>query len=79
MDARDRGGTRAGRSLIIVLCMFLQLLGSTGATATQTQPSSQSLDPACIRFDDPNAVVNGEIVYAGFTAYEFGLDHAVRA
>ena len=28
------------------------------------------LDPSCIRFDDPNAVVNGEIVYAGFTAYE---------
>ena len=57
----------------------LQLLGSTGARATQTAPPFRSLDPACIRFDDPNAVVNGEIVYAAFTAYEFGLDHAVNA
>jgi hypothetical protein len=39
---------------------------------------SPGLDPSCIRFDDPNAVVNGEIVYAGFTAYELGLDHACR-
>ncbi len=59
--------------------MLLQLLGSAGARATQTAPSSRSLDPACIRFDDPNAVVNGEIVYAGFTAYESALDHAVDA
>ena len=57
----------------------LALLGSAGARATQTAPSPPSLDPACIRFDDPNAVVNGEIVYAGFTAYESGLDHAVDA
>jgi len=57
----------------------VQLLGSTGARATQTAPPSRSLDPACIRFDDPNAVVNGEIVYAAFTAYEFGLEHAVDA
>ena len=48
-------------------------------TATQTASSPASLDPACIRFDDPNAVVNGEIVYAGFTAYEAALDHAVDA
>jgi hypothetical protein len=59
--------------------MLLPLLGSTGARAIQSAPSSQSLDPACIRFDDPNAVVNGEVVYAGFTAYESGLDHAVDA
>src|SRR5215212_3285378 len=57
----------------------VQLLGSTGARATQAAPPSRSLDPACIRFIDPNAVVNGEIVYAGFTAYEVGLDHAVDA
>ena len=79
MSVGERAGTRAGRSLVIVLFMLLPLLGSTGATATLTQPGSRSLDPACIRFDDPNAVVNGEIVYAGFTAYEFGLDHAVEA
>ena len=79
MSVGERAGTRAGRSLVIVLFMLLPLLGSTGATATLTQSASRSLDPACIRFDDPNAVVNGEIVYAGFTAYEFGLDHAVEA
>jgi hypothetical protein len=62
----------------MVLCL-LWLLGSAGATAMQTAPSPASLDPACIRFDDPNAVVNGEIVYAGFTAYASGLDHAVAA
>jgi hypothetical protein len=72
-------GTHAGRSLLIVLCMFSQLLGSASAGATQTAPATRSLDPACIRFDDPNAVVNGEIVYAGFTAYESGLDHALDA
>jgi hypothetical protein len=59
--------------------MLLQLLGSVGATATQPASSLASLDPACIRFNDPNAVVNGEIVYAGFTAYEAALDHAVDA
>ncbi len=81
MNARQWAGTRPARGLLIVLCLLLQapLLGSTGARATQTAPPSRSLDPACIRFDDPNAVVNGEIVYAAFTAYEFGLDHAVDA
>src|SRR5918998_326923 len=81
MNARQSAGTRAGRGLLIVLCLLLQvpLLGSTGVRATQTAPPSRSLDPACVRFDDPNAVVNGEIIYAGFTAYEAGLDHAVNA
>ena len=77
MNIKQWAGTRAGRSLLIVLCVLV--LGSVGATATQTTPSLPSLDPACVRFDDPNAVVNGEIVYAGFTAYEAGLDHAVDA
>jgi hypothetical protein len=79
LHTKHRSGTRAGRSLFIVLCVLLQVLGSTGARATQSAPSSRSLDPACIRFIDPNAVVNGEIVYVGFTAYEAGLDHAVAA
>ena len=79
-ERRRSGQERApAQSLPIVLCLLLQLLGSAGATATQTASSPASLDPACIRFDDPNAVVNGEIVYAGFTAYEAGLDHAVDA
>jgi hypothetical protein len=60
-----------------MLCLLVQL-GSAGAAAMQTAPLP-SLDPACIRFDDPNAVVNGEIVYADFTAYTSGLDHAVDA
>jgi hypothetical protein len=55
------------------------LLGAPGAMAMQTALSLPSLDPACVRFDDPNAVVNGEIVYAGFTAYQSGVDHAVDA
>jgi hypothetical protein len=79
MYLREWAGTRAGRALLIVVCMLVPLLGSTGARATQTAPLARSLDPACIRFDDPNAVVNGEIVYAEFTAYDFGLEHAVDA
>ena len=70
---------RAARSLLALLCLLT--LGIAGAAASQvTTPSpSPNLDPACIRFDDPNAVLNGEIVYAGFTAYEDGLAHAVEA
>src|SRR5215204_1806696 len=79
VNIKEWAGTRAGRILLIVLCLLLPLLGSAGARATQTAPLSRSLDPACIRFDDPNAVVNGEIVYAGFTAYDAALDHAVDA
>jgi hypothetical protein len=77
MSVKHRAGTRAGRSVPIVLCLLL--LGLAGATAAQTATSLPSLDPSCVRFDDPNAVANGEIVYAGFTAYEHGLDHAVDA
>ena len=77
MNVKEMAGVRAVGSLLIVLCV--SLLGLAGATARQNTPSLPSLDPACIRFDDPNAVVNGEIVYAGFTAYELGLDHAVDA
>ena len=79
VTARDRAGRLAGQSLLILLGMLFPLLGSAGATATLTAQSPPSLDPACIRFNDPNAVVNGEIVYAGFTAYASGLDHAVDA
>src|SRR5215207_2365037 len=79
LHTKHQSGTRAGRSFFIVLCVLLQVLGSTGARATQSAPSPRSLDPACIRFIDPNAVVNGEIVYAGFTAYEAALDHALDA
>ncbi len=73
---RDRAGSLAAQSLLISLCL---LVGSAGATATQPAPSPASLDPACNRFNDPHAVVNGEIVYAGFTAYEAALDHALAA
>jgi hypothetical protein len=79
VSLEERAGTRAGQILPIMLGILLQLLGSVGATATQTASPPASLDPACIRFDDPNAVVNGEIAYAGFTAYEAALDHAVDA
>jgi hypothetical protein len=79
VSLEERAGTCAGRILLVVLGMLLPLLGSVGATATQTASSLASLDPACIRFDDPNAVVNGEIVYAEFTAYQAALDHALDA
>jgi hypothetical protein len=61
------------------MLLHLQPLASGEATVMQTAQSLPSLDPACVRFDDPNAVVNAEIVYAGFTAYEAALDHAVEA
>jgi hypothetical protein len=80
-NLKERVGTRAGPSVLIVLGMLLHLqpLASGDATVMQTAQSLPSLDPACVRFDDPNAVVNAEIVYAGFTAYEAALDHAVEA
>ncbi len=70
---------RAARSLLIVAGLLA--LGLAGAAAMQvTTPSpSRSLDPACIRFNDPTAVMNGEIVFARFTAYEEDLAHAVEA
>ncbi len=83
MSVNEREGTRPRQILPIALGMLLlllvQLLGSAGVMAAQTGPSPVSLDPACIRFDDPDAVINGEIAYAGFTAYEAALDHAVAA
>lgn len=85
MSVNERVGTRPRQILPIALGMLLlllvlvQLLGSASVMATQTGPSPVSLDPACIRFDDPDAVVNGEIAYAGFTVYQAALDHAVAA
>ena len=77
MSVKERSGMRAIQSLPIVLSLLLG--GLAGVTAAQSPPASPFLDPSCIRFDDPNAVVNGEIVYAGFTAYELGLDRAIDA
>jgi hypothetical protein len=68
---------RAARSVPIVLGLLL--LGLTGALATPTAPAAPSVDPACIRFLDPPAVVHGEVVYTDFTAYDAALDHAVAA
>ena len=62
---------------MIVLCV--PLIWLTGNSAGQALSATPSLDPACIRFDDPNAVVNGEIVYVDFTAYDFALAHALAA
>ena len=66
----------ATRSLLIVFCLLTA--GLPGAAARQVSPPSPPpfLDPACIRFNDPTAVMGGEIVYAGFTAYEDALAHA---
>ena len=63
----------------IVLVLLMVGMASAGAAQVTTPSPSPALDPACIRFDDPNAVLNGEIVYAGFTAYEDGLAHATEA
>ena len=51
----------------ILVFLWLPLLWSSSTLAAPAA-SLPSLDPACIRFDDPNAVVNHEIVYADFTA-----------
>jgi hypothetical protein len=67
------------RSLLIVLCLLTLGLASAAAKQVTTPSPSRSLDPACIRFIDPTTVMDGEIVYAGFTAYEDGLAHAVAA
>ena len=77
MSANERSRMRTIRSLPIMLTLLLCVFA--GVAAAQSPLVSPGLDPSCIRFDDPNAVVNGEIVYAGFTAYELGLDHAVAA
>jgi len=79
VNVDERAGMRALRSLLLLIVLCVPLLGIAGATARQSTSSPPSLDPACIRFDDPNAVVNDEIVYVGFTAYEPELDHAVAA
>jgi hypothetical protein len=68
---------RAARSFLIVPCLLVLGLAGVGAQANPT--AAPSLDPDCVRFDDPSAVVDGEIVFAGFTAYRSGLDHAVGA
>jgi hypothetical protein len=68
---------RAARSFLIVPCLLVLGLAGVGAQANPT--AAPSLDPDCVRFDDPTAVVDGEIVFAGFTAYRSGLDHAVGA
>ncbi len=73
---------RAARSLPVVSCLLLGIASAMASQVPMPSPAptpSSDLDPACIRFDDPNAVIAGEIVYAGFTAYTIGLDHAVDA
>jgi hypothetical protein len=68
----------ATRSLLIVLCLLTLGMASAAARQVTTPSPSRSLDPACIRFIDPTTVMDGEIVYAGFTAYEDELAHAVE-
>jgi hypothetical protein len=63
-----------------MLALVVLLLGALGgAVAAQVGDPSPArvLDPACIRFDDPNAVVEGEVPFVAFTAYRFALDHAI--
>lgn len=62
--------------IVIFLGLPLLWIHSTLASPATTLPS---LDPACIRFDDPNAVMDHEIVYADFTAYDVALAHAIDA
>jgi hypothetical protein len=68
----------------VFIVALLVLPGFVGA-GTQAQTPAEASTPAaridadCIRFNDPNAVVNGEIVYASFTDYTTGLEHAVDA
>jgi hypothetical protein len=70
------------KCLLFVTCLLLLRLPNAGAqspaTPTPTAPQIQ-LDADCIRFDNPNAVVDGEIVYTSFTVYTAALQHAVDA
>jgi hypothetical protein len=66
-----------GMGAVAVPAEFTRILDR--AWARQSVTPAPALDPACIRFDDPNAVRDGEILFVDFTAYRFGLDHAVDA
>jgi hypothetical protein len=69
---------RTDGGFLIVACLLVLGITGTGAQATPTTASS-ALDADCSRFNDPSAVVDGEIVYTSFTAYDWALDHAVKA
>lgn len=72
-------------TLILIGCVALfsgmpHAASRTVSDATPVAPDSlPSLDADCIRFLDPTAVVNDEIVYTSFSEYDAALTHAVRA
>jgi hypothetical protein len=50
----------------------------TAATPQASDPLPV-LDADCVRFTEPSAVVDGEIVYVNFSTYTAGLEHALDA
>ena len=65
-------------SLGLVMALLVLIAGLAGAAAQVDRPAAR-LDVDCVRFLDPNAVFDGEIVYADYTAYGVALDHAIDA
>lgn len=69
--------------LIVCAALFsfapLAVSSASSYATLVADPPLPSLDADCIRFLDPPAVVNGEIVYTNFSDYEFAVAHAVAA
>jgi hypothetical protein len=74
-------GASFGGVFLVALLVLIGFAGAGTRTHTPAEASTPAarIDADCIRFNDPNAVVNGEIVYASFTDFTTGLEHAVDA
>ncbi len=76
--------TFVGALLLIVGAALLSVvsLAASNAPIDATPVTARplpSLDADCIRFLDPPAVMDGEIVYTSFSSYEAAVAHAVAA
>lgn len=78
MRRQSKIAIRPGGSVPALACLLFLGIAGVGAQGTPTISTFQ-LDADCIRFDNPTAVVNGEIVYVSFTAYDWAVEHAVAA
>ena len=79
MSVKERAGTRAWPNPPHRAQHALAAARVRGGDRDADRIITCVAGPGLHPIDDPNAVVNGEIVYTGFTAYEAALDHAVDA
>jgi hypothetical protein len=81
MSVQQRMSASFGGVFVVALLVLPGFVGAGTQAQTPAEASTPAarIDADCIRFNDPNAVVNGEIVYASFTDYTTGLEHAVDA